>query len=324
MIQYNSINTRIWARLGACGTFGQAAMDFPEINNKIVVLAADMRRFAGLDRFEQVNPDMFINCGIAEQNMIGMAAGFAKEGYVPFAISYAVFVSSRAADFVRVNMGYMKLPIKLIGLAGGFTAGQFGATHVAVEDIAIMRAIPGITVISPADCTEVVKAVIATAQTNEPTYIRICGIPNLPIVYKQDFDFEIGKAITLREGNDIAIIATGTMVSRALEAANELEKRGVSARVINMHTIKPLDKDAIMECTSLKLIITVEEHSIIGGLGAAVAEVLSGIRNTPAQIILGIRDTFNKAASYEYQLGENGLLAEQIVNAIINALKSAK
>ena len=225
MIDYSSMNIKIWSRLGSCGAFGQAALSLPEINDKIVMLTADLCTFSGLDRFKVMYPDYLFNLGIAEQNMVGVAAGFAKEGYIPFATTYATFASMRSADQIKVNMGYMNLPIKLVGLTTGFSVGILGATHMSLEDISVIRSIPNIILLSPADCTATVKATLAAAQINAPVYLRLSGAMNNPIVYKEDFDFEIGKAITLKEGDDVAIIATGSMVYNSLKAAEILQEK---------------------------------------------------------------------------------------------------
>ena len=187
------------------------------------------------------------NTGIAEQNMIGIAAGFASEGFIPFASTYATFASMRCADQVRVNMGYMKLGVKLIGLTAGLSVGILGATHMSIEDIAVIRSIPNITILSPADCTETIKAILAASENRDPTYIRLTGGMPSPIVYSEDYNFSIGKMITLRDGNDVVVFATGTMVYNSIKASELLEKQGISVKVIDVHTIKPLDKETIIQ-----------------------------------------------------------------------------
>lgn len=258
MIDFTSMNIRIWSRLGSCGAFGQAALVLPEVEPRTVILTADLCSFSGLERFKGQYPDRLYNVGIAEQNMVGIAAGFAREGFVPFATTYATFASMRSADQVKVNMGYMGLPIKLVGLTAGFSVGVLGPTHMSLEDLAIMRALPNVVILSPADCTATVKATIAAAGIDAPVYLRLTGSMNNPIVYKEDFDFEIGKAIELRQGDDVAIIATGSMVHCALKAAEHLEAMGISASVLDMHTIKPLDITAVEAACKRKLLVTVE------------------------------------------------------------------
>lgn len=321
MIDYSLMNIKIWSRLGSCGAFGQAALFLPEINDKVVMLTADLCTFSGLDRFKLKYPDYLFNFGIAEQNMVGVAGGFAKEGFVPFATTYATFASMRCADQIKVNMGYMNLPIKLVGLTAGLSVGVLGATHMSLEDVAVMRSVPNVVILSPADCTATIKATIAAAQIDAPVYLRLSGTMNNPIVYKEDFDFEIGKAITLKEGKDVAIIATGSMVYNSLKAAEILEQNGVSAKVVDMHTIKPLDKEAIQDVLKNKLIVTVEEHSIVGGLGSAVAEELALLKQRPPHLIIGVNGAYPHAASYPYLLDQAGLTPEKIASKIENTYK---
>ena len=316
-MNFNSINIRTWAKLGSCGAFGLAALELPELDDNTTILTADLCFYSGLERFKAKYPDRLYNIGIAEQNMVGVAAGMAKEGMNVFATTYATFASTRCCDQVRVNMGYMNLPIKLVGLTAGLSVGILGATHMSFEDVAIMRSIPNITIIQPADCTETVKATLAAAKFNGPVYLRLTGTMNNPIVYKEDYEFEIGKAITLKEGTDITIIATGTMVNNSLKAVKILEEEGISCRVVNMHTIKPLDKEIIEKSAKdSKLIVTVEEHSVIGGLGSAVSEALTNVDSNVRQLIIGISDEFKHAAEYNHLIKEYGLdpvsIAEKI------------
>ncbi len=312
MTDFSSVNIRTWSRLGSCGAFGTAALELPEINDKIVILTADLRTFSGLDRFGAKYPDRLYNVGIAEQNMVGVAAGLAKEGFVPFATTYATFASMRCADQIKVNMGYMKLPVKLVGLTAGYSVGILGATHISLEDIAVIRSIPNITILSPADCTATIKAVAAAAETDTPVYLRLSGTMNNPVVYKEDFNFEIGRAITLRDGSDVAVIATGTMVYNALKAAEKLEENSLSVKIIDMHTIRPIDIEAIQSACSAKLLVTVEEHGVSGGLGGAVAEVLALERNKPPHLLIGVAGDYPHAASYPYLLNQAGLSPEKI------------
>lgn len=318
MISFTPANIRTWSRLGSCGAFGLAALELPERDDSVVMLTADLCFYSGLDRFKAKFPERLYNFGIAEQNLIGVAAGMAKEGLNPFATTYATFATTRCCDQVRVNMGYMQLGIKLVGLTSGLSVGILGATHMSFEDIAIMRSIPNITILSPADCTETVKATLAATQFDGPIYLRLTGVMGNPIVYREDYEYEIGKAITIKEGTDISIIATGTMVHYSLKATKLLEEKGISCQVVDMHTIKPIDKDAIYKACNNKMIVTVEEHSVIGGLGSAVAECLTGKTSRPPQLIIGISDEYKHAGSYDYLLDQYGLTAEIIAENIIN------
>jgi len=305
----------MWSRLGACGAYGQAMMEIPEINPNAVALTADLCFYSGLDRYSKKFPDNFYNVGIAEQNLVGIAGGLAKEGFNTFVSTYASFATTRALDQVRVNMGYMNLPIKLVGLTSGLSVGILGATHMSIEDVAIMRSIPNVTIIQPADCTEVVKATLALANYNHPVYLRLTGPMNNPIVYKEDYDFEIGKAVQLKKGRDIGIISTGTMVAKSLEVAERLESDGISVSVINMHTIKPIDCEAIDKLKECRMIVTIEEHSKIGGLGGAVAEYICD-KKFPPLMILGLDDQFMHAAAYDYLIEKSRLTSEEIYKKI--------
>lgn len=317
MFEITPTNARAWSRLGSRGVFGQAVLSIGEIYPDLMVLSADLGNSSGLDRFTAAFPEKFINIGIAEQNMIGVAAGLAKEGYNVFATSFAPFISLRSGEQIRMNLGYMGLNVKAVAIGSGISMAFLGNSHYGLEDAAVMRSIPNMTVVCPADCSEIVKTVYAAAQFKGPMYIRLTGAVNNPIVYTQDYDFTIGKAVTLRQGSDVAIIANGTMVYESLEAAKLLETQGISASVINMHTLKPLDTVAVDRAMqSFKLIVTVEEHSVIGGLGAAVAEYTSQFRNHPPQLTLGLPDAFIKAADYGFMLDRHGLVGVKIATSI--------
>ena len=316
MIEYNKANIKTWSIMGSSGTVGMAMLDIAKDNDKIFVMTADQAINSGLNRFKEMFPDRYINAGISEQNMVTMASGLAKEGLNPYITAQAPFITMRCTDQVRVNLGYMQNPVKLVGIASGYAQGEFGATHEAINDLSIIRSIPNITILSPADCTETAKALEAVSNYDKPVYIRLTGMVRNPIVYKENYDFEIGKSITLREGSDIAIIATGTMVYESIKAAEILMENNISAKVIDMHTIKPLDTNAILNCINSKLIVTVEEHSIIGGLGSAIIEFLIKQKNHPKFLSIGIDDIFVQADEYETLLKNAGLTAEQIANRI--------
>ena len=324
MIAFNPMNVRIWSMLGSCGAFGQAALELPEIDDRVVVLTSDLCVFSGLERFKGKYPDRLYNVGIAEQNMVGVAAGFAREGFIPFATTYAAFASMRCADQVKVNMGYMGLPIKLVGLTAGFAVGSLGATHMSLEDVSVMRAMPNVTVLSPADCTAAVKAVVAAATCPGPVYLRLSGpMPN-PIVYKGECPFEVGKANVLRDGTDVTFIATGSMVYQALKAAELLEGDGVSAEVVDMHTIQPLDVEAVSRAAGRKLIVTVEEHSVVGGLGSAVAEQLARLPRHPRLVRVGHEGRYPLAGSYADLIRSDGLDAEGIRRRVVKLIQEEK
>lgn len=321
MYKFSSMDVRTWALLGQRGTLGKVLYDLLGERKDILAMTADQATGVGFHRLEKQFPDNFLNMGISEQNALGVAAGLANEGYVPFLAFQAAFASLRCADQAHVAMAYMGLNVKLIGIFTGLTQGDCGPTHYALHDIALYRSFPNVTVLSPCDATQMVKMILAVADDKNPTYIRIGGPNNLPIVYKEDFDFEIGKAITLKEGDDVAIIATGSMVYNSLKAAEILQEKGISVKVIDMHTIKPLDTAAIAECLQHKLIVSVEEHSVHGGLGSAIAENLSLQKQRPPHLIIGTHGEYPHAASYSYLLEQAGLTPEKIALKIENTYK---
>ena len=206
----------------------------------------------------------------------------------------------RCCEQIKVNLGYMKQKICMVGIASGLSLGTLSYTHCCIEDIGVLRSIPGITIISPADSLETVKALQAAIELKGPSYIRLTGSSNNPIVYKSDYDFKIGKSIKLRDGKDITIFCSGTMVFNSLEAANLLEKKNISSSVVNMHTIKPIDKDAIKESCKSKLIVSIEEHNVVGGLGSAISEHKARITNSPKQLFLGVNDIYSKGGEYSH------------------------
>jgi len=322
MIEINPKNARQWSIFGSRAVFGQAIFSLAEKKKNLMVLSADLGGSSGLNRFIKSYPDNYLNVGISEQNMIGMAAGLAREKFVVFATSFAPFLSMRSSEQVRMNMGYMDANVKAVALGSGVAMSFLGNSHYGLEDASIMRSIPNLTVVSPADCGEIVKTVFAAADYEGPMYIRLTGETNNPIVYKQDYDFEIGKAITLRKGSEITIIANGTMVYQSLEAAKLLELEGFSLTVVNMHTIKPLDTSVIDKAIEKsKLIVSVEEHSIIGGLGGAIAEYKTEHIDTPPQLIIGLPDKFGKVGKHSYLLEKYGLTAKHIAEKIIKRYK---
>lgn len=299
------------------GTFGITLLDLAKEDDNLLVLSADLGNSSGLDRFKAQYPDKFINVGIAEQNMIGIAAGLVNEGMNVFCTTFAPFATMRACEQVRNHMGYMGLNVKLVGLASGFGTGILGNSHYGLEDVAIMRSIPNMTIISPADSTETAKATAAIMNYDAPVYLRLTGTANNPIVYKEDYDFQVGKGITLKAGTDLTIIAAGTMVYNSLQASKILEEQGISASIINMHTIKPLDTETIDDAIkSSKMIVSVEEHNKTGGLGGVIAEYLSSLNKGPLLLRLGIDDQFRHAGDYNYMLSQNELLPEQIAKNI--------
>ena len=316
----NKVNFKLMSMAGQGGSvFGITLMELMGQRNDLIVLSSDMSTPAGLDKFKAAYPDHFMNMGIAEQNMIGTAAGLAEEGYKPICVAQACFVTMRSFEQVRQYCGYMQLPMVIIGIGSGVSLQYMGNTHYAIEDLALMRTIPGMEVIAPCDSYEAVKAFEYAVNSKHPVYIRLFGGTAIPAVFNEETDFAFGKAIKLKEGKDVQIIAIGSMVGNAMKVAEELEAEGIEASLTDMHTIKPFDSETIEK--DKKLIVTLEEHNIIGGLGSAVAEALSLYSNHPKLLKLGISDRFVPVGSYKYLLQQCGLDIESIKNDIINNLK---
>lgn len=304
-----------WSKLGHRSALGESLVLLGKENSNVCVTTADLTPTARLTNFLKTFPDRFFDVGIAEQNLIDFTAGLAKEGIVAFAVTLAAFAPMRCAEQMRIALGYMNLNATVIGIEAGVRFGPLGNTHYAMDDIAVARSIPNFTVIAPSDPHQVYKAIFAAAEHDGPVYIRLTGSPGFPLLYPEDFDFTIGKAIEYRPGSDVAIISTGSVLAEAIGAAELLERKGISARVIDMHTIKPLDTGILDKVIAEnKLILTVEEHTVIGGLGGAVAEYKTRFANAPKQIICGLSDDFKNLGSYEFQLQQNGLTASAIAD----------
>ena len=298
-------------------SYGKALTELGKVNPDVVVFDADLAGATKTGIFKKEFPDRHFDCGIAESNMVGVAAGMSTTGKIPFVSSFAMFLAGRAYEQIRNSVGYPHLNVKLGATHAGISVGEDGATHQCNEDIALMRAIPGMTVIVPCDDIEARQAVFAAAEIKGPVYLRF-GRLAVPVINDESYKFEVGKAVELKKGDDVTIIATGLMVSRALDAAKMLEEnKGIHARVINIHTIKPIDKDAIIAASKeTKFIVTAEEHSVIGGLYSAVTEVTSS--QAPCKVIpVAVMDTFGKSGPATELLEEYGLTAENIYNKVL-------
>ena len=317
----NEKNIKIWSTIGARATIGIAALDLEKEIDNLMVLTCDVSTSAGLDRFRKTCPDKYLDLGIAEQNMIGVAAGLASENFNVITTTFAPFQTMRCCEQIKVNLGYMGQKICMVGIASGLALGTLGYTHCCIEDVGILRSIPGITIISPADSLETVKALVSAVKSESPTYLRLTGSSNNPIIYNKDYEFKIGKSITLREGKDITIFCAGAMVYQSLEAAKILELKNISTKVVNMHTIKPIDKKAIEEACTTNLIVSVEEHNVIGGLGSAISEHKSSIRKSPKQLFLGVKDTYSKGGNYKFLQDKHRLTPDKIVEDILLHIK---
>lgn len=290
-------------------------------DTRIVVMDADLSKSTRTELFKKKYPERFFNMGIAEANMMSAAAGIASTGKVVFASTFAMFASGRAFEQVRNSICYPNLDVKIGASHAGLTVGEDGASHQTIEDIAIMRVIPNMTVVSPADAVEARLATIAAYKTPGPFYIRLTRLA-APVIFDENYKFELGKGVTIKEGSDVTIIATGFMVSKAIEAAELLKQQGINARLINIHTIKPIDKDIIIKAAAeTGAVVTCEEHNVIGGLGSAVAEVL--VQNLPVPMrMVGVMDKFGKSGKPEELLELYGLTSKNIVDKVNEVLKS--
>ncbi len=321
-MEVNERNIKMWSTIGSRATFGIGALNLAKTIDNLMVLTCDVSTSAGLDRFRKTYPEKYLDLGIAEQNMIGVAAGLASEGYNVITTTFAPFQTARCCEQIKVNVGYMKQKLCMVGIASGLALGNLGFTHCCIEDIGILRSIPNIQIISPADSLETIKALNAAVDSKKSTYIRLTGSSNNPIVYKKDYNFQIGKSVKLKSGLDISIFCAGPMVSVCIEAAKKLEESKISSNVINMHTIKPIDIEAIKEAAEKsKLIVSVEEHNVIGGLGSSIAEQLVKIKNNIKMLCIGINDQYVKGGSYDYLKNKYELSSNKIAEKILQNVK---
>ena len=299
---------------------GNAMLKLGQSNPKVWVVSAGLADSTRADKFAEKYPDRFVEVGIAEQNMIGMAAGAALGGKIPIATSFAVFLPGRCYDHIRQSIAYSNLNVKLVSTHAGITVGADGATHQMLEDVSMMRVLPNMRVVVPCDALEAEKAVLAAVEGQGPYYVRT-GREKVPVLTTAESPFEIGKAELFREGKDVTIIANGIMVFEALKAARELEKQGIDAEVINCHTVKPLDEKAIVASVKKTgAVVTAEEHQKAGGLGAAVAELLSEKLPTP-QIRVGVDDTFGESGPAPALMEKYGLTSKEIVKSVREVIK---
>ncbi len=299
--------------------YGKALLELGMENQDVVVLDSDLSRSTMTAFFAREFPERFFECGIAEQNMIGIAAGLAAAGKIPFASTFAVFIPGRCFDQVRMSIAQPGLNVKLVTTHGGISVGEDGTSHQSIEDLSLICSLPGFTVIVPADAIETTEAVKAAVATLGPFYIRLCR-PKLPLVYGEDYRFKLGKAVTMRQGGDATIIAIGLMVKAALEAARDLEREGIYCRVLNMSTLKPIDEAAITQAAAeTGAIVTAEEHLEHGGLGSMVAQVVAKNRPVPMEFV-AIKDTYAKSGKPSELLERYGLTEKDIEQGVKSAL----
>ena len=320
-MEISSKTIKLWSTIGPRASLGLGILDLAKKYKELMVVTCDVSTSAGLDRFRKTYPEQFIDLGIAEQNMIGVSTGLANEKFKVITTTFAPFQTMRCCEQIKVNLGYMEEKITMVGLASGLVLGNLGFTHCCIEDIGVLRSIPNLNIISPADSLETIKSVEASINSNQSCYIRLTGGTNNSIIYDKDYEFKIGRAVTLKEGKDITIFGSGAILGDCLKVAEELKNKKISAKVINMHTIKPIDKEAVISASEKsKLIVTVEERNKIGGLGSAVSEVISNMKNAPKQLTIGINDSYTKSGSYKYLKDYYRLVPEKILEDIQKSL----
>ena len=305
--------------IGPRAAIGLHMIDLAAQNKNLMILTPDVSSSAGLSRFTKKYGHQYLDVGIAEQNLIGVASGLASEGFDVVTTTFAPFQTMRCCEQIRVNLGYMKIKVVMIGLASGLVLGPLGFTHCCIEDLAMMKSIPNLCVISPADSLETLKAIEAAIKYHQSVYIRITGGANNPIIYNKDYDFEIGKPIKLVDGKDITIFANGAIVDEALKAAQILKGKNIECSVINVHTLKPLENKLFKEfIINKKLLVSLEEHNVIGGLGSSISDIMSTFTHTSKLLKIGINDNYNFHGDYKHLKKKYKLQADQVAETIIS------
>jgi transketolase len=319
---FNTKNIKTWSIIGSRATFGLVSNEIAKNNPKLMILTADVSTSAGLDKFKKNFNKNYIDVGISEQNLIGVATGLSRKGFDVITTTFSPFQTLRCCEQIKVNLGYMNEKVVLVGLASGLVLGSLGYTHCSIEDVGALRSIPNITIISPADSLETAKAIFESINSKNSVYIRLTGGSPNPIVYDEDYQFEIGKAITIKKGERIAIVATGASVSESLNARKILEQEKIFPEIINMHTIKPVDKEMIKNLSKkFENIVSVEEHNIIGGLGSAIAEEISGYHTKTKLHRIGINDRYSKSGSYNFMKNTHKISSNFICEKVKEILK---
>ena len=308
---------KLWSSIGSRASFGLAAFELAKNNNNLMIVTADVSTSAGLDRYKKKYPNNYVDVGIGEQNMMSVASGLASEDFDVITTTFSPFQTLRCAEQIKVNLGYMKNKVVMVGLASGLILGNLGFTHCSIEDIGVLRSIPNLTIISPADSFETVKATEASIKHDQSVYIRLTGGSNNPMVYESDYKFEIGKAKMLIDNGDILIISNGMIVKKSIDIANYFKERGVNISVINMHTIKPLDHELLNKIINkYKYCFSLEEHNIFGGLGTALSEYFVSKDPKIKFKSIGIEDKYRKSGSYNFLWKDYGLDNDSIINTI--------
>ena len=324
MLKFSEKKAKQWCQVGMRASFGLLCYEILSSGHQIYVFTSDVSTSAGLDRFRKNFKDNYFDLGIAEQNLIGVASGFASEGLDVITSTFAPFQAIRCTEQIKVNLGYMKNKIIMVGLASGLALGNLGFTHCCIEDIGVLRSIPNIVIFSPSDSTELAKGLVEALKNKNSVYIRLTGNAPVKMINKYNYKFKIGKASILKKNKKkikVAIFCNGAVTKEVILASEILDKKKILNDVINMHTIKPIDKTVIAEyCNKTDLIVTVEEHNVFGGLGSAIAEVKSQFKKTPKQIFLGVQDAYSSTGDYNNMLYKNGLLSGQIAKKILESI----
>ena len=324
-IKLDANKIKLYSQIGTRATFGLVCIELLKSYENLIICTADVSTSAGLDRFRKKFPNNYVDVGIAEQNLIGVATGLSDLDFKVITTTFSPFQTLRCLEQIKVNLGYMKNKIIMVGLASGLVLGPLGFTHASIEDVGVLRSIPNINIVCPSDSGELIKSLEESLLSKNSTYIRLTGGSNNKIINNNDYKFEIGKSIELLKGNKICIISNGQIISECLDAANKLNEEGISASVINMHTIKPIDEKKIIEIAKkYELVVTVEEHNIIGGLGSAVAEVLARLKHAPPQVFIGINDYYEKGGNYFYLKNKYSISSDKIFEKVINTYEQFK
>lgn len=325
MMVFGEKEAKQWSRMGPRAMFGQFMLNIAEKNEELIVLSAGLRRSSGLERFKSKYPKKYMDIGISEQNLIGVAAGLAKEGHKVFVTSFAPFLSMRASEQIRMNLGYMKHPVNVVALGSGLSMSYLGNSHFGLEDIAIMRSIPNLNISSPADCSEMGKMLDDYAfNSHGPSYIRLTGIPGYPAVYENNYDYKFGEPVTLKSGKDLLILSTGSMVAQSLITINILSENGINAELINIHTLKPFSTNIVNKLKLFNHVVTIEEHSIIGGLNSIIAEKIASNYLKTHLLSVALPDAFGPTGTYSYLLDYHGLTGKKIAQKILKFFQNHK
>ena len=321
-MNFNSTNAKQWSRMGPRAMFGKFMLDIAKKNKKLIILSADLGRSSGLARFKIEFPNQYISIGISEQNLIGVAAGLADEGYKVFVTSFAPFLSMRASEQIRMNLGYMKHNVNLVALGSGLSMGFLGNSHFGLEDVAIMRTIPNLNITCPADCSELGKVLNDYAFNDRgPSYIRLTGVPGSETVYDKNYKYKFGRNITLSKGNDILILSHGSILGQIKLSLKSLKKLKINAELVNIVSLKPIDESVTKLFSKFKKIITIEEHTSVGGLGSIIAEKILKYKSNTELYSFSLPDKFGPTAKYNHLLKYHGLDANGITKKIIKLLK---